>query len=860
MFIFFFTFCYISTLEETPEVKYYNYKDLGIVSAKKPVDAYRIVEKEDGMIYMIDSVDSDRLYKSDDKGDSWDLVFEEDGWEIEAIFYDYTTKYLWIARNKAGDHPIVHYFDTEDSDNKIDMDQFSSGDAGTYTILALFGSNNKIFAIHYEERAGTETFAISQVDVDPIVEMRNEAQGGAGALVRWTLPIVVASEECWFFAETDAPEQFAYLWQEGLPAFLDVGDLPAGYTLHTGYTRTGIAKVDSGYAETYLILTKTATGAEYLYKFDTVLYDFAEQGLFDLLIQHDYLSQSTLQEKAFHTSLYKIYQFQKNTQQLYLISVVDTDAVIIAITDNFLINDDGDMFEYTDMIYKLTDVEITHKIMDIPRAKAMTKLDDLSFEEGMIMRFYHNYTSGVLPIIYDATYNFWDEEDGTSGTDIDFIDAGLIPANTSIQIISDLGGHKKVLELYDNSAIASFWCYDSFSSQSYGTIEFWMRVTDATMGSRFGFYNGGTIVFYFGIDIDQFRYYDGAWHNVGLVPTDNTWYHIRIDFDCTTGTYQGLAQYDWHVYINGTHYGDYDFGSNQAGLTRFYIDPDTTDSGYYIYVDAVGYSWDTNYDVGDNLFAGGVEEIVFEGFIEKLGQHHFQQIGLISPAKQDLEEKPSGDYSGRSDEILTSLLTDYFGYITKGTFSVGTAMGTITFGGNMTMEVILDELAMFEDWVWYITPTGVLYFTNGTTDSTRNFNEISPIFGINPHKFRSEYNKIKVNGAYIDGVQMVSSWQEDLESQQKIGIKKREIDFGFIDTVALCNTTATNVLNRLGTVPQEVTFNHKDDTVGFIQPGETVTFEYAQPGMTISSDQFIINKIALNKVGVTIYRISSDLL
>ena len=107
---------------------------------------------------------------------------------------------------------------------------------------------------------------------------------------------------------------------------------------------------------------------------------------------------------------------------------------------------------------------------------------------------------------------------------------------------------------------------------------------------------------------------------------------------------------------------------------------------------------------------------------------------------------------------------------------------------------------------------------------------------------------------------MVSVWKEDLDSQQRIGVRKREFDFGFLNTIALCNIAATNILSRLVIVPKEVKFNHKDNAVGFIQPVETVTFEYASSGMTIASDQFIINKTSFNKHGIAIYTISSDLI
>ena len=179
------------------DLKHPRYKDLGIVSAKKPADAYRIIETEIRVLYMVDSADEDTLLKSIDNGANWTIVYTDNGWIIDAIFYDYTTKYLWIARNDGAGHPKVRYFDTDDSDSPTEMDQWFTGDAGTYTVLSIFRTNSKIYAISYEERAGTETFSISKIDVNPMVNTDSEAKGGAGALVRWTLFLPTGPDEGW---------------------------------------------------------------------------------------------------------------------------------------------------------------------------------------------------------------------------------------------------------------------------------------------------------------------------------------------------------------------------------------------------------------------------------------------------------------------------------------------------------------------------------------------------------------------------------------------------------------------------------------------------------------------------------------
>ncbi|MCK5317227.1 MAG: hypothetical protein KAJ55_04900, partial [Anaerolineales bacterium] len=226
-------------------MKHDRYKDLGIVSAKKPADAYRIIETEAGVLYMVDSADEDVLLKSVDKGDNWTTVYTDNGWTIDAIFYDYTSKLLWIARNDGAGHPKIRYFDTDDSDSATEMDQYTTGDAGTYTIMTIFRTNNKIYAINFEDRAGTETFSIQKIDVDPMVNTDSEAQAGTGNLIRWTTFLPTGADEGFFFAEVDKPDTLAYYFLEGIGAFLDVGAFPVGYTLHTSYIRTAIVKGDA---------------------------------------------------------------------------------------------------------------------------------------------------------------------------------------------------------------------------------------------------------------------------------------------------------------------------------------------------------------------------------------------------------------------------------------------------------------------------------------------------------------------------------------------------------------------------------------------------------------------------------------
>jgi len=56
-----------------------------------------------------------------------------------------------------------------------------------------------------------------------------------------------------------------------------------------------------------------------------------------------------------------------------------------------------------------------------------------------------------------------------------------------------------------------------------------------------------------------------------------------------------------------------------------------------------------------------------------------------------------------------------------------------------------------------------------------------------------------------------------------------------------------------------VKFTIKDTTKGYVQVGETITFEYATSGKKVSSAQFIITSATINKYGDIRYTIVSEL-
>jgi hypothetical protein len=206
---------------------------------------------------------------------------------------------------------------------------------------------------------------------------------------------------------------------------------------------------------------------------------------------------------------------------------------------------------------------------------------------------------------YASTYGFEDENNNDMGEDIRFVDYDKSESSSYSKIIPELDGHKKVLETYDSTTNGrnQVTHHIDDGGQTFGSVEFWCRVSNVNLGYNiyFSATEGGQGII-FGIDNGYFRY-NGLGNIVAC--SSNTWYHINLEFECSTGNYQGLSQYSWHVYIDGVLYGHYTFLENKPDVkSLMFYNGYWADSGGYFYYDAFGFSWDSDYTIGDNLNEG----------------------------------------------------------------------------------------------------------------------------------------------------------------------------------------------------------------------------------------------------------------
>lgn len=190
-----------------------------------------------------------------------------------------------------------------------------------------------------------------------------------------------------------------------------------------------------------------------------------------------------------------------------------------------------------------------------------------------------------------------------------------IANSCSANIVPELDNHHKVLELQDNNPDdLVFASLIDLAESAYGTIEFWLRTTDTSQGLVMAL---GYEIFSSGIWLGE----DGKWWykngdnylEISDVPKmlNNTWHHIRVDFDCrSSGGYLGLGHDQFHFWVDGnySYTGPYAFDSDVSNFGWNIWSTIHESSGYSIYLDAIGNSWDPAYNIGDNL---GTREAIY---------------------------------------------------------------------------------------------------------------------------------------------------------------------------------------------------------------------------------------------------------
>ena len=250
---------------------------------------------------------------------------------------------------------------------------------------------------------------------------------------------------------------------------------------------------------------------------------------------------------------------------------------------------------------------------------------------------------------------------------------------------------------------------------------------------------------------------------------------------------------------------------------------------------------------------------IFAGKVIDFDDKVMQSVWLESPAMKELDRIfPEGTYSGSSQSIINTLITTYCKYITVGTLAAGQAMGSITYGGDKSLRNIILTLTYINNFIWALTPMGALNFNAGVIDSGVDLTETNKVWKVRTGNQGEGMNYWKIRGAIVGGSQLEKVLQN--ESDQLLnGLSPLSETYAELNTQSLVNLMASARKTRTEKTSKIVNYKHYDPTLGFIQPGETKTFEYGLSEPVVPQDQFIIYELKYRaREGIGDYKIVDE--
>lgn len=170
-------------------------------------------------------------------------------------------------------------------------------------------------------------------------------------------------------------------------------------------------------------------------------------------------------------------------------------------------------------------------------------------------------------------------------------------------VLGNYGGNNLIDSTFDNFLISNT-IYDSGTYLAYhNTFEYWYRseVADTTIQLALQMDNSSLTE---DIDIRQVNTAFQVNDVTVFTMVSDVWYHIKIDFECTTEGHYGLPQYHFNLWIDNEYIGQYAFKNNVNYIRYFYcygqykVSP--TDIKYF---DALGCDIYDDYERNDNMYA-----------------------------------------------------------------------------------------------------------------------------------------------------------------------------------------------------------------------------------------------------------------
>ena len=731
-------------IEEEPEMELKRFKDLGIVSSKKPFNTHLWWEHPTYGLVLVDADDQTKLFISTDKADNWaeiDLSDNANSYKIQSGYLDGNDLWLVMCDNDGtADDFEVCFIEFDDSNDCNPVGVSATGDVNTIYAYDIWKEGASFYVVSIEVWGGNSGVLVSIVDSAPFGPGGHYSPGGfTFDDISYSVTSDADTLTYLFVERSDGDVSLLKTWG----AAIILSDVIVDVEVPDNRNQCGLAYDNDNIIS--FILKLTADGKTYLYSYNITGDATTQAAEYNIALMMDRNTASGVLEKAFgivNEIVYEIKPKRGGLIQLQDCSNI-SDNNLIAITDNFLMNDDGDMFEFQDVTNEISSIIYKDGIMGVQKKgtfithpdfhinwskgdsiKIYDQYDQLEFwglitdknrnNRGLYVFKIDSFTNEIYrnnysttysandtdtkqkdiidnacdfcyrdssivgttttynyvynraitylfwlarrlerqvpyiepdgkiwtkahdglsknPLIYPGTYNQKDEAVGTTGTSIDFVDT-LTPGgvgDSECIIISSQGSHRNVIKLTSDGGARLFAIQEIDNPQTSGTIELWVETTTGD-GGRIYFMSEVAVQIMMFIDMDigftRIIHGDGVGGNTIVSTASTGLSHVRLTFDCSTDTFS--------AWVDGVEViTDENFYLDRTATTIDEIYIANENANTEILVDAVGFSWDPAYTIGDNEVAWDLN-------------NHWQDVRLVDIP--GIEEGIQGFFDGNT--------------------------------------------------------------------------------------------------------------------------------------------------------------------------------------------------------------------
>jgi len=341
----------------------------------------------------------------------------------------------------------------------------------------------------------------------------------------------------------------------------------------------------------FYISTKTEIGNYNLYV-DAIDYSWAP-GYYLNRNEDDISINSTLSYAIFENQSQKIpWQPWATTVQVEY-NVSGENLGVGTHNISLVFNDTNNQWSHSDVMITVLDVEPPN-ILNITQnpiypdyqepVQILAQITDNTQVQSVMIETNHTLNENISSAYdYLGNYSFTKDSAGSDPTGWVITE----DSSTDVSVLSELDKHHQIVRLTDNNINGAATMYNEFDPQIKGTIELYMISSPAA--SEYAAYLGN-------LPLGSWEFYLSMGWNVA-----DTWYHVRISFNCTSDTgrfwINGTQAY-WNN--GGTPDENFLFLHDVDNLTVFYLSTKKEFTNTTLFVDAIDYSWTPGYYLNRN--------------------------------------------------------------------------------------------------------------------------------------------------------------------------------------------------------------------------------------------------------------------